>query len=272
MTTASDTPGFLNTDEDSPFAAHAYIASMARSGSTLLCNIFTKAPTHWMLIEPWFVTGVTTPRLADMALQFGVVETNADWQVLSRQRTADRLRQRYRDMLAPGLARLERWGAKEVRFDFHEPTISMIRPRHIVINSRNIRDIYLSLREKAIRQGKAEEQSADWAVTYCLKNSSAMVGLVTKLGKKLTAIARYEDFAHSPHERQRIADLIDWPLVGDEAGQLNQLDRGYEVTRHREQKPVTLTAEARGLSRDDLRIAEEVAEQCADYQHAFGYR
>lgn len=272
MTTVSDTPGFLSADEDSPFAAHAYIASMARSGSTLLCNIFSKAPTHWMVVEPWFMTGATTPRLADTALQFDVVDTATDWHVLSRQRTADRLRQRYRDMLAPGLSRLERWGAKEVRFDFHEPTISMIRPRHIVINTRDIREVYLSHREKAVRQGKDDEQSPEWAATYCLKNSAAMVGLMTKLGERLTTIARYEDFAHSQHERQRIADLIDWPLVGDEAGQLSQIDRGYEVQRHSNQKPVKLTAEMRGLSEDDVRIADEVAERCTDYQNAFGYR
>ncbi|MBC9246515.1 hypothetical protein H4P12_07275 [Paracoccus sp. 11-3] len=73
-----------------------------------------------------------------------------------------------------------------------------------------------------------------------------------------------------PHERQRIADLSDGPLVGDEVGQPNQIDRGYEVKRHSDQTPVRSTAEAGGLSDDDVRIADQIAERCSEYQRAFG--
>lgn len=267
----TETPGFLTAQEDSPFRAHAYIASMARSGSTLLCNILTRAPTHWMMIEPWFIHGATAAGMADMAVTFGIAASAADWQLPTAQRTPERLRQRYQQLLAPKLSGLQRWGAKEVKFDFHQPTIDTIRPRRILINTRDIHQIYLSLREKAIRQGQDDINSREWAERYCLENAAAMVRLVADLGDRVTGIARYEDFAHSQQERQRIADMLDWPLLGDEAGRLRDIDRGYEVERHQNSETVQITAQSRGLPPEEVRIADSLAERCQDYQRAFGY-
>lgn len=262
-------PFFVQPGEDSPFRAHAYVAAMARSGSTLLCNLLTDGHAHWLISEPRFDFGMTAKHLAPHAVAFGLVGAEPDWLVPSPQRTPGRIHERYRTCLAPGLSKLQRWGAKEVRCELHDDTIRTIRPDRIVVCVRDIGDIYLSLLEKAAVQGNEDSYDKNWARAHCLENATWMRAYC-KNSETYPIIARYEDFAKTPTERERLAKALDWPLCGDETGYLQTLGRGFEVERHARQRGLT-QAHMRGLDAEALREAGELREICREYQELFGY-
>lgn len=262
-------PFFVQPGEDSPFRSHVYVAAMARSGSTLLCNLFTDRHAHWMISEPRFDFGMTAKHLAPRAVAFGLVETETAWLVPSPQRTPERVHSRYHSCLAPGLSRLRRWGAQEVRCELHEDTIRTIRPGRIVVCVRDIGDIYLSLLEKAAVQGNQDSYGRAWAWRHCMDNAAWMHGYCREFGNS-PIIARYEDFAKSSTGRARLAEALDWPLCGDETGDLKALGRGFEAERHGRQRGLTAARE-RGLGAKALHEAAELREICHAYQELFGY-
>ncbi|MGH6922724.1 MAG: hypothetical protein ACRED5_03045 [Propylenella sp.] len=263
--------GFPSPGDDIGLSAHLYIAAIARSGSTFLGNLLTMPPTHWVMMEPWFVNGATARRLWKQAVGCGFEVGWEEWMVPAEERRKERFLERYRTLLAPLLQRLEKWGAKEVRPQFHEPTIATIRPRKVVVLVRSIGDVYLSLLERSYKDepGRYTER---WAREYCGVASRTLVAMADSAsGPGYMRVVRYEDLMDCAEERRSLETWLDWPLGGDPERNLDMLGRRYERFRHAESAPASLTAAERGLPEFVGALAARLAEECRPYQQRFDY-
>lgn len=263
--------GFLNADEPRLFEADLYIAAMGRSGSTWLANLFTVPPTHWLMIEPWFANGVFARFIHEKAADFGISVDKEFWMIPRPQLNHDSVVERYRNFLAPELAKLSRWGAKEVRGDFHQPTIETINPKHIIILVRNMRDVVLSLLEKWHMQGRPEERGKDWIEGYCIASANSLLDVHAKYavaGSDKCRVVKYETLRDSSSgELRSLEEWLDWPMSGDPFSYLDKFGRGYEIERH----------SGNGEYKREIDEGEyqafvaQVIEKTSAYQRTFGY-
>lgn len=258
-----DRSGFLSREESGQiFQAHVYVAAMARSGSTLLCDLMTVPGKRFCIVEPWFVLGVRGDSLAE---QF---ERNAGlpkerFEAETRHRSHARFVERYRSVLAPSLSRLERWGVKEVRPELHQPTIDTINPRRIVVLVRDISSIISSLQIKNSRNGISNEQSLAWIQNYIPSAAQTLSALADRSD---TLVVRYEDIIGSPDARASLASSIDWPLDGTPNASFDIFGRQAEASSH--------AGSISSRSTEALKLPEplsQLAAACGDYQRRFGY-
>lgn len=259
--------GFLTAEDDVGFRADLYIAAMGRSGSTYLANCLTTPPSRWVFNEPWFVSGALSKNLRDRAEAFGWPSDNPSWWLPPDRRNAEGMRDRYRTFLLPHIARLDRWGVKEVRGDFHVPTIRTIRPAHIIVLVRDIRQVVLSLLEKSIRQNAMETHGREWITQYCGAAAKVLVDLASDGSDGRMRVVRYEDLIRDESERRRIEAWLDWPMGGDPSHGLAAYGRGYEVERQLGSEG----AAKRLLPSDAEAIVDEIAGRQRAYQSLFGY-
>lgn len=259
----SDRSGFLSRAESAPiFQAHVFIAAMARSGSTLLCDLMTVPRQRFCIVEPWFVLGVRGDSLAE---QF---ERNAglpkkQFEAETRHRSHARFLERYRSVLAPSLSRLERWGVKEVRPELHQPTIDTINPRRIVVLVREISSVISSLQIKNRRNGISDEQSLAWIQNYIPIAAETLIAVADRSD---SLVVRYEDFIGSPDTRASLAKSIDWPLDGTPNASFDIFGRHAEAARH--------GGSISSYPSEAVKLPEplfQLAAACRDYQRRFRY-
>jgi hypothetical protein len=263
--------GFLSESDEPLFSADLYIAAIARSGSAFLSDLLTVPPACWVMQEPWFMYGATTPELYQQALRFGWRVTEEEWSLPTRQRNKESMLRRYRHLFAPRLAELYKWGAKEIRPQFHAPTIATLRPKKIVVLTRDVGDAYLSFLELN-RRHNPRRHSERWTYRYFHLAARELVSLVERLGEgHRLRVVRYEDL-RSDQSRSRLADWLDWPMSGDPERSLRPHSREYEVERHRGGGAAPhLSAEARGLPAFVDQWADQLRQDCRDYQERFGF-
>lgn len=257
--------GYLPPDNEI-FRADLYIAAMGRSGSTALANMLTTPPKRWVLTEPWFINGAMSKTIRGRWSEFGWADNDKDWWLPAAQRTNEHFAQRYSDFLVPHLAKLDAWGVKEVRGDFHAPTIATIRPVKIIVLVRDIRDVIRSLLEKQIRQGSEATHGRPWIEQYI---STASVSLVTIASANAdnVKVVKFEEIMNNPAAERNLAEWLNWPLDGDPSAGLIEHGRGYEIKRRTEGEPRVLPVDA-------ATVIEEIAavHSAAAYQRHFGYR
>jgi hypothetical protein len=259
--------GYLAPHEAQIFNAHLYIAAIGRSGSTYLANLLTSPPSRWVLTEPWFVNGVFTKSVRARCMDFGWPNENAHWWLPTDRRNHEGYKERYVSFLAPRLSALERWGVKEVRPDFHKPTIATINPRRVIILVRNMREIVASLVEKIFRQGQYDTKGPAWIENYCRESAAALLDLHQTIDPEKTRIVRYEELVNDPAERKNLADWLDWPMDGDPFLGLVEYNRGYEIERHTAIRGTM----ARSMPEDAAEVIETITAMNQAYQSYFGY-
>ncbi|SEC16027.1 sulfotransferase [Rhodobacter sp. 24-YEA-8] len=257
--------GFLSGEDPPLFSAKLYIAAMGRSGSTALSNMLTTPPKRWLLSEPWFIHGVMSKTIRARWKEFAWEDRDTDWFLPPAQRNHEGFVRRYTDFLAPHLAGLDAWGVKEVRGDFHEPTIVTIRPEKIIVLVRDIRDVIRSLLEKQSRQNTEATHGRAWIEAYLQTATRALVSLAGTHGDRLR-VCRFEELMLDPAAQRSLGDWLDWPLDGDPFAGFESFGRGYEVKRR-------LEGEARVLPPDAADIINDIAagEASVAYQKCFGY-
>lgn len=244
------------------------IASVGRSGSTMISNWFTRPPGQLVLIEP-FLFALRNPAMIHRQLaHFGLAATDAEWEFADADWLA-----RFRRLFAPRLAG-KRWAFKEVLGEEHRKALTAFAPPRVIITVRDIDAIAASFLEKHRLQGNRDRFDADWVVAYCLRETRAIVDLRATLAAQGTPcrVTRYEDFVASAEERGALASFVGWAGDGDVGRHFGHLGRSFEAERHAGgigQAAPSLTT--RALEPAELALVEQITADCAAYRAAFGY-
>jgi hypothetical protein len=251
--------------------ADVYIASIGRSGSTLIANLMTTPPDRLVLVEPMLHRGGGNAGMFDQMASWG-------WRVgadeLARWRKpppGQSPAERASAVLADRLAGLARWGVKEVDPVCHLPSIALLRPKRVIVLVRDIRDVMLSFMEKFQQEGRSSFSGE--LLQRVVHGAQVLTWLADgQCGGGPRRIVRYEDFVASAAERAALAHWLDWPLDGDPDRNLDLYRRGYEIERHRgavSQASVGRHARVAG-SADGVLVAR-MGKFLSGYQRQFGY-
>jgi len=241
-----------------------YIAAIGRSGSTMLCNMLTRAPEQIVFIEPKFHTPPYRAMLAPQLLQYGM-EAKAPPQGLAPVPALDHA-------LGAQLRPIK-WGFKEVQCSEHQRVFEVFRPVHILINVRHIYNIALSFMEKHRRQGNEDRFSPTWVLDYCLRESQGLIHFCEHLierGQAFT-IVRYEDFTQNPQARTALEKSLGWKIGNSSNQFMEDFNRGFEANRHQGRGFREPTVAERELPQDLIKLARNIEVRCAKYQAYFGY-
>lgn len=245
-----------------------YVAAIGRSGSTMLCNWLSSPPQHLVFLEPFFLRPMNSRLLRIQLRDFGMPVCDDDW--AQRDETApDRFdRLMYHRLMG------RNWALKEVLCEEHVRVIDALNPGKVLITVRNIGDVALSFFEKHRTQDNLDRFGDDWVVRYCLEESRGILDYQQLLANKgvPSRVVRYEDVTNSPAELTSVAAFVGWPGGGLTSKHFAEFDRSFEVERHGTSiSDRTRSRSDRNLGYDEVRLSEAIAEQCADYQRAFGY-
>jgi len=245
--------------------ADVYIASLGRSGSTLIANLLTMPPHRLVLVEPKLHRGGTAGMFHQME-RFGCpvgVDELARWRAPPPEQSPA---ERAAMVLADRLARLARWGVKEVDPMAHQDEIAMLRPKQVVVVVRDIRDVMLSYVEKFRREGRSDFGEVFWRLC---EGTKALTRLADGLGTSTPLrVVRYEDFAASVDERAALARWLDWPLDGDPDSNLDIYGRHYEIARHGGVVSQVSVGRRQAAS---LEAVDRIGDFLGAYQQRFGY-
>jgi len=245
-----------------------YIAAIGRSGSTMLCNMLTRAPEQIIFIEPKFHTPPYRSLLAPQLATFGMEISDA------RQKQARGLAPiaMLDHLLGPHLRPIK-WGFKEVQCSEHHKVLTQFAPAHILINTRHIFNVALSFMEKHRRQGNQARFSPAWVRDYCERESQGLVQFcqhLSHIGQPHTLV-RYEDLTEDANFRPALEKSLNWTF-GTEADRFLQgFNRGFEASRHQGRAFKAPTLAERGLPDELVKLAADIETRCAEYQTFFGY-
>lgn len=250
-----------------------YIASIGRTGSTLIANWLTEPPERIVLIEP-FLFALRNPDM--VRAQFDGLDmpvSDADWDGPEPGTPDTDWQERFRRIFLPRLSGRQ-WALKEVLNLEHERVIETFAPPRVIVTVRDIRDVATSFIEKHRIQNIEQRFDHRWVRDYCLRETAQIVALCRSLSNRGTAwrSVRYEDFIASQQEREDVAGFVGWPGGGDVARHYDRLRRGFEVERNG--SGINARArrrEERDLTAADLALVDQIADGCADFQSFFGY-
>jgi len=244
------------------------IASMGRSGSTMIANWLTNPPGQIVLIEPFLFARANPAMLHRQFAELGMAATAEEWAFTDADWQA-----RFQRLFAPRLAG-RRWAVKEVLEEEHRKLLAAYGPRPVLITVRDIDAIAASFLEKHRLQGNRHRFDGDWVATYCRRETDAILALRSDLAEAGTPcrVVRYEDFVASAAERAAVAAFVGWEGDGDVARHFGHLGRSFEAERHGGAVSNSAPAiTARGLDPDELSLVRAIADDCATYRTAFGY-
>lgn len=256
---------FLTDDVAAP---DFYVAAIGRSGSTMLCNWLSSPPQHIVFLEPFFLRAMNSRLLRIQLRDFGMPVSDEDW--AQRDEAAP---DRFGRLMCHRLLG-RNWALKEVLCKEHVRILDALKPGKVLITVRDIGDVALSFFEKHRTQGNLDRFSDDWVVRYCLEESKGILEYQLSLVKKgvPNRVVRYEDVTNSPAELASVEAFVGWPGGGSTSKHFVEFDRSFEVERHGTSiSDRTRSRSDRNLGYDQVRLSETIAEQCADYQRAFGY-
>lgn len=231
-----------------------YIASMGRSGSTLIANwLSVPALGQFVFVEPNLTQGVSALLITQME-RFGLETSVVGGHTLAS--------------FAAAMAG-KRWGIKEVKGELHRYVGDSIRPRRVVITVRDIEEVYLSLVEKHRVQGVEDRFDLAWSAGYCVRESAYLLEL--SLAHPDYHVVRYHEFVESPAARERLTAATGFVGGGIVDLNFDLFNRSHESGIYQGR----IAARNRPyltIRKDDARAAREVAARCAGYQEHFGYK
>lgn len=246
-----------------------YVAAIGRSGSTMLCNWLSRPPGQLVFIEPFFMRPAN-PRLLRIQLaDFGMAVSDAEW-----TRPDATAAKRFQRLMQPRL-KGRSWAFKEVLCEEHFRVLHSFAPKRVLIAVRDIVDVALSFFEKHRLQCNLDRFSDQWVNDYCIRECAGILEFRDRLEAQgiPLRVVRYEDFTSSQASRRDIADFVAWIPGGRIDSHLAEFDRRFEIERHgRTISARPRTQGERVLDEAQFAAAEAIADRCAAYQSAFGYR
>ncbi|MEO1585435.1 MAG: hypothetical protein AAFR96_12805, partial [Planctomycetota bacterium] len=135
----------------------------------------------------------------------------------------------YESVIAPSVARCDRWGVKEVNGDWILASADMLQPRHILILVRDFEESAASLYRKNKHEG--EPKSRDWLIE---RFRSSLEALATLLNSPEAPTRRvwYHKLVTSQQERDDLAAWLSWPLDGKPTQHFDLYNRTHETEAH----------------------------------------
>jgi len=244
------------------------IASLGRSGSTMIANWLTRPPEQIVLIEPFLFDLQNPAMLHRQFAELGIPASPEEWAFADADWQA-----RFQRLFAPRLQG-KRWAIKEVLGSEHRKVLAAFAPPRVVVTVRDIDAIAASFLEKHRLQGNRDRFDSAWVAAYCQRETELITALCETLRAQGTPhrITRYEDFVASAGERAALAAFTGWAGEGDVARHLGHLGRSFEAERHGGgigQSAPSLAA--RALEPEERALVAEITECCAAYRAAFGY-
>ncbi|MDJ0768353.1 MAG: hypothetical protein QNJ12_06145 [Ilumatobacter sp.] len=249
--------------------ADLYIAALGRSGSTMLANLLTTPPTRWLIVEPRFANATTGRDVLAQARSVGIAIGDDEWPLRVDETPEQRIGRIFRDRILA----LEKWGVKEVRHDVLVASLDILRPKHTIVLVRDLRDVAVSLYEKA-RRDDDPRYDDEWLRTYLTQAPGGILAVVDALGGRDHRIVRYEDLTGDAGVRAELGQWLDWPLDGRPDRNLAALfQRAHEVELH--DGAVTRRSVGRHASGELSPGARSIAAWAhrngAEFQDRFGY-
>lgn len=246
-----------------------FIAGMGRAGTTMLGNLLTVPPSHWVLTEPGLTRGDMGEHVRQQAERFGITIDAEEW--LSGGPGESALA-RFERVLAPRLAGV-RWGVKEVNPIGYDELRRLFNPEKTLLAVRDIRDCGLSLIEKHEKHPTGNPAHTEsWMHRRLLDAAIALVKIQRETPPDRLRVVRYEDFVSDPAQRTALATWLDWPLDGDPGRCLDLYNRDDEPLKHAGGiGSGSVRRSAREHRPEWLAFADQLARDAADYQTAFGY-
>jgi hypothetical protein len=258
---------------DEPLAADLprpdfLMASMGRSGSTMIANWLTDPPGRVVLIEP-SLFALRNPNMVRVQLpEFSAPASDAEWTHPDADWQA-----RFRRLFAPRLVG-RRWALKEVLVAESRRIMETFAPPRVVVTVRDIGAIAASFLEKHRRQNNRDRFDAGWVDAYCRRESAAMVALCDAMLRAGLPhhVVRYEDFVASEAVRQQLAAFVGWPGGGLAQRHFGKLGRAFEAERHASGISArTPSLPERALEPEELALLPGIVADCAAYQARFGF-
>jgi len=244
------------------------MASMGRSGSTMIANWLTDPPQRVVLIEP-SLFALRNPNMVRVQFpEFSEPADDAEWTFADADWHA-----RFRRLFAPRLTG-RRWALKEVLVAESQRVMAAFAPPRVVVTVRDIGAIAASFLEKHRRQNNRDRFDTGWVVAYCRRESAAMVALCDAMTAQATPhhVVRYDDFVASPEVRASLAQFVGWPGGGDPQRHFGKLGRVFETERHTSGISTrTPSLPERALEPDELALLPRILSDCAAYQEYFGF-
>jgi hypothetical protein len=246
-----------------------YVAAMGRSGSTVLCDLYSRYPTHWLMNEPWIVRGNYGPGQLEKVRRFGFEVADDDW---FRKREGESVVDRFYRVYASILKQLEFLGAKEVRSEFHGEYYRLMRPEKVVVLVRDIRDVIISLVEKTEIE-KRDGYDTDFVRRYLRDNCLGLVQFYQSVQQTDTQVRvlRYEELTQSEACQKELDQFVGHGRIERIPEDGGVSTRPWEIERH----GLTISAKTVGRFRSEQKIGwaelyHGIAE-CAQYNEFFGY-
>ena len=244
-----------------------YLAAMGRSGSTLLCDLYSRCPTHWLMSEPWITRGSYGVGQLERIRRFGFDVADEEWYAKrSEESDLDRFWRVYGEIVR----RLEFFGAKEVRCEFHDEYYRVMRPRKVLVLVRDIRDVIISLIEKTEIEKKEGYDSA-FVSQYLRNNCRGLMEFYSLVRGEDVEVLKYEEFSTSEERRAQTDRFFGHGSVEKVPETGNLSARPWEIERH------GLTVTDRSVNRferesniDWLGVYNEIGE-CREYNEFFEY-
>jgi Sulfotransferase family len=246
-----------------------YVASLRRTGSTMLANLLSDPPKAYVFREPRFgLAEIRTPREnAKFFAPHGLdlIGTKRSLRKMERGAALARIA----EFVEQCSAHFEQIGIKEITHTGWEDVSRLFPEMRVVVTVRDPRDIYLSLyhrRKELLQRGKLwfETQTL---LPYLREQTDAIFGLMARHSH---LVARYEDVCADESWIARIREFVASPVTG--TGMLRAgADRG-DLAKH----GTTIDSTRVGLFR---RETDEIArhnamylfEELADFAERFGY-
>lgn len=245
-----------------------FIGGTGRSGSTMLANLFTQPPDHWLLVEPRFANGSTGADLLAQAASMGIDVDSAAWPLRLEETAFQRNSRCWSEVLSG----LTRWGLKEVRPDLLVKTHELMAPRNTIVLVRDLRDVAASLLEKMRHDANAAYDD-NWLRQYLTDSPQAVLDLLSCVQGLSYRIVRYEDLVSEPQVRAGLASWLDWPLVGRPDRNLASIyNRDREVKLHGGIITEHSVGRRDHVADDEMQeLLSWVHLEQAEYQQRFGY-
>lgn len=245
-----------------------YIASLGRSGSTMLGNWLSLPPRQLVFNEPFFTRPANSRLLRIQLANFGMPATDVEW-----QQPATSGPERFRSLMTERL-RGRRWAFKEVLCEEHAKVLRDFDPPRIIITVRNVTDVALSFFEKHRLQDNLARFGDDWVVDYCVRETEGLLRLERHLlsSGRAYQVVRYEELTRSADVQRSVAAFVEWDSGGSVNAHLRDFDRDFEVERHGSEITSSIrTAQRRNLGPELQRLAREISERCIEFQRRFNY-
>lgn len=246
-----------------------YIASLRRTGSTMIAQLLSKPPVAFIFREPRLGLGKlrVRPEFASIFASCGVDLLTVKRRM--RDLPIDQAFDAFLEFVEQVAPKTKQLGIKEITHTGWEEVSKRFADMKVIVTVRDPRDIYLSLYERRrnlLHRGKL------WFETHTLLPylRTEYANMCALMERHEHMIVRYEDLCSDPRELERVREFVRSPVKG--RGLLGTGEGRSDIKKHGSEIDAS---RVRVFEQIDDEVARHnaayVFEQMRDYAERFGY-